>query len=83
MMPPELQMLARRLGLQPIAAARRVTRYDPVMRFEFSASPPGGYVLHRMSYRGEGGWLFLRAGKLKDLAGHLAVLGTDTFFELY
>lgn len=78
-----LQDLIRELGLQPIAAARPATRYDPVMRFELSSATPGCYSLHRMTYRGSGGWLFIEEGPLRQLSQHLRVLGTDAFFELF
>jgi hypothetical protein len=82
-MPAELQGFARELGLELTAAARRIRRYEPVMRFDLSTKPQGLYALQRMTYRGDGGWMLVDLGPLKTLVDRLAVLGTDAFFELY
>jgi hypothetical protein len=56
-------------------------QYAPVMKFERG---PDGYVAHRMTYRGRGGWSYpLEHGALalpvRKLVGHV---GTEEFFEL-
>ncbi|GEM_PF-567421 len=61
---------------------RRV-RYDPVMKFVPSRER-SGYWVHRMTYRGDGGWSWpLATGPLsKLLKRFLGCVGTDEFFEL-
>lgn len=58
-------------------------RYDPVMKF-VPAEEPGHYAVHRMTYRGEGGWSWpLTIGPLqKLLKKYLKHVGTEEFFEL-
>ena len=61
----------------------RVT-YTPVMKF-VPCGEPGGYRVHRMTYRGRGGWSWaLASGSLdKLLKRYLRHVGTDAFFELH
>ncbi|WP_437899211.1 hypothetical protein [Sorangium sp. So ce124] len=41
-------------------------------------------MVHRMTYRGDGGFLPLSGGSLQDLLSRFVVhLGTDRFLELY
>jgi hypothetical protein len=55
-------------------------QYAPVMKFERDGD---GYVVRRMTYRGEGGWSWpLKRGKLADLAKVVAKISTDEFFKL-
>lgn len=71
-------MLAHRgLGIN-----RRV-RYNPVMKF-VPLRKGRGYSVHRMTYRGDGGWSWpLACGPLHELARKfLCHVGTDEFFEL-
>ena len=58
-------------------------RYDPVMKF-VPAEKAGHYAVHRMTYRGEGGWSWpLTIGPLqKLLKKYLKHVGTEEFFEL-
>jgi len=58
-------------------------RYAPVMKF-MPAEQAGEYAVHRMTYRGDGGWSwFLAVGPLKTLAKrYLGKIGTEAFFEL-
>lgn len=61
---------------------RRI-QYDPVMKFVPSREC-GGYWVHRMTYRGDGGWSWpLAAGSLRKLLKQfLRYVRTDEFFEL-
>ena len=64
---------------------RRVrVRYTPVMKF-VPFGEPGGYRVHRMTYRGNGGWSWpLASGSIhKLLKRYLRHVGTDAFFELH
>ena len=58
-------------------------RYDPVMKF-VPAEEPGHYAVHRMTYRGEGGWSWpLTIGPLqKLLKKYIKHVSTEGFFEL-
>lgn len=54
------------------------------MKLVRDGSDPGRYMVHRMTYRGDGGFLPLSGGSLQDLLSRFVVhLGTDRFFELY
>ena len=55
----------------------------PVMRFAPAAG--GEYALHRMTYRGRGGWSWpLAHGELAGLLRkYVPLIGTDEFFDLY
>ena len=66
---------ARRIALDEL------TRFTPVMKFVRSAA---GYDVHRMTYRGDGGWSWpIASGRLATLATrYLRHLGTPKFFEL-
>jgi hypothetical protein len=78
--------LAEELGLGRMlrVPSTRPTRYTPVMKLVRDGSNPGRYMVHRMTYRGDGGFLPLSGGSLQDLLGRFVVhLGTDRFFELY
>ncbi|MDW7760028.1 MAG: hypothetical protein SCM96_05240 [Acidobacteriota bacterium] len=61
---------------------RRV-QYDPVMKF-VPLRGRSGYWVHRMTYRGDGGWSWpLGMGFLRELLKRfLGCVGTDEFFEL-
>ena len=80
--------LANELGLsrQRVEAvmSRRPQRYTPVMKFEPAAPlPKSGYVVSRMIYRGDGGWMSLSIGPLEDLVRRmLPHIGRESFFEL-
>jgi hypothetical protein len=65
-----------------VSMKRRV-RYDPVMKF-VPLQKHNGYSVHRMTYRGEGGWSWpLASGSLHELLQKfLSHVGTDEFFEL-
>jgi len=60
---------------------RRKARYAPLMQFEREGE---GYVVRRMTYRGQGGWSYpLGQGKLAELASSfVSKIGTDAFFDL-
>ncbi len=62
---------------------RRRVRYSPVMKF-VPLRERSGYSVHRMTYRGDGGWSWsLASGSLKELLNRfLGCVGTDEFFEL-
>jgi len=60
-------------------------RYDPVMKFVPSeVDQPGKYAVHRMTYRGKGGWSWpLEFGTLERLVKKfIRHVGTEGFFEL-
>ena len=63
--------------------SRRV-RYSPVMKF-VQERGNGDYTVHRMTYRGDGGWSYpLASGALHWLLKRfLRHVGTDEFFELF
>lgn len=80
-----VDMMSTLLGVAPRrdpAKLRDRTRYAPVMKFVPDRT--GGYEVHRMTYRGEGGWSYpLAFGSLKTLVGKfLRHVGTEEFFEL-
>jgi hypothetical protein len=58
------------------------TRYEPIMKFVPCGA--GCYSVHRMTYRGLGGWSWpLASGPLAKLAGgFVGKIGTDGFFDL-
>jgi hypothetical protein len=60
------------------------TRFAPVMKF-VPQEDRGSYAVHRMTYRGRGGWSWpLGLGPLPELARrYLKAVGTEDFFELY
>jgi hypothetical protein len=66
-----------------VGGSRPRVRYAPVMKFVPSVKP-GTYRVHRMTYRGDGGWSWpLASGLLpKLLREYLRHVGTDEFFEL-
>jgi hypothetical protein len=59
-------------------------RLTPVMKF-VPQEGRGSYAVHRMTYRGRGGWSWpLGLGPLLKLARqYLKAVGTEDFFELY
>jgi hypothetical protein len=81
--------LSRSLGRSPgflegrLGDLRSRTRFDPVMKFVPSGKP-GQYDVHRMTYRGEGGWSWpLASGPLQKLVKkYLGKVGTEELFEL-
>jgi hypothetical protein len=58
-------------------------KYAPVMKF-VPAERAGEYAVHRMTYRGDGGWSWpLAVGPLTKLVKrYLGKIGTEAFFEL-
>jgi len=75
--------IAGRLGCLPRSWLHRVrARYVPVMKLV--PDDAGGYAVHRMTYRGTGGWSWPSAhGPLAQVARKfLGLDGTDRFFEL-
>ena len=58
------------------------TRYAPALKFVPCGS--GDYTVHRMTYRGQGGWSWpLAYGPLVELVGRfVGKIGTDAFFDL-
>ncbi len=66
---------------QTMAELMARARYSPVMKFVRDGR---GYVVHRMTYRGEGGWSWeLASGPIAQLAKRFVKpIGTDDFFEL-
>jgi hypothetical protein len=80
--------LASVMYLSPKALEARLgregqpTRYDPVMKFVLEE--PGIYSVHRMTYRGDGGWSWpLASGPLNRLVKkYVKHVGTEEFFEL-
>jgi len=84
--PDELRDFAQRLGIAHRAPSfiddrMKRAQYAPVLKFERDGEV---YVVHRMTYRGEGGWSWpLMNGKLADLAKRVfSKIGTEAFFEL-
>jgi hypothetical protein len=83
--PDELRGLFDRMGYlgQPdrfIEGRMKQAQYAPVMKFEREGD---GYLVRRMTYRGEGGWSWpLKQGKLVDLAKMVGKIGTEAFYEL-
>lgn len=77
---------ARRLGIRSNEPAldhlATRTRYAPVLKFVPCSS--GDYPVHRLTYRGEGGWSWsLAHGSLVKLVGRfVGKIGTDAFFDL-
>jgi len=73
-------------GLRQLAGLRAkalsLQQFDPVFKFMPATDAPGIYIASRMSYRGQGGWLDLRAGPLARLTRqYIRLLGTDELFE--
>jgi len=71
---------------QRLAEARQhvlsKAQFDPVFKFSPATEPAGIYIAWRMCYRGRGGWLRLRSGRLTVLAQrYIRLLGTDELFE--
>jgi hypothetical protein len=59
-------------------------RYEPVLRFELKDDKARIFSAERMTYTGQGGWLYLESDSLEKLVKHLIpLLDTDEFFELY
>lgn len=79
-------VLARRSGIRWNAPAldhlATRTRFEPVLKFVPRGS--GDYAVHRMRYRGRGGWSWpLASGPLVELVGRfVGKIGTDAFFDL-
>ncbi|MCK5806605.1 MAG: hypothetical protein KAI66_27495 [Lentisphaeria bacterium] len=59
------------------------TKYDPVMKLVPSGEQ-GHYTVHRMTYRGDGGWSYPLATKPLQalLKKYIKHVGTDDFFNL-
>ena len=80
--------LASMMYLSPKALEARLgregqpMRYDPVMKLMLEE--PGVYTVHRMTYRGDGGWSWpLASGSLSKVAKkYVKHVGTEEFFEL-
>jgi hypothetical protein len=87
--PSAMAELARAMFVSPemlesrLETRRSRTRYDPVMKF-VPAEEPGHYAVHRMTYRGEGGWSYpLAFGPLRKLVRkYLKHVGTEGIYEL-
>lgn len=80
-----VDMMSKLLGVPPRhdhANLRDRTKYTPVMKFVPEAK--GVYAVHRMTYRGAGGWSYpLVSGSLKTLVSKFVRhVGTEEFFEL-
>ncbi len=61
----------------------RDARYEPVLRFELEDEKARIFNVERMTYIGQGGWLYLDSDRIKPLASRLIpLLDTDDFFEL-
>jgi hypothetical protein len=81
------EMAARGFGMWEVrldayvADRMRRCQYAPVLKFDRDGD---GYVVRRMTYRGEGGWSWeLGRGSLAVLAKRFVPpIGTDEFFEL-
>lgn len=59
-------------------------RYEPVLRFELKDDEARIFSAERMTYTGQGGWLYLESDSLEKLVKHLIpLLDSDEFFELY
>jgi hypothetical protein len=73
-------------GIQGIESALDLPaariRYAPIMKF--APCGAGCYSVHRMTYRGQGGWSWpLANGPLAKLAGRfVGKIGTNAFFDL-
>ena len=87
-----VQRTSEAFGLMPsfvesrMSALQAKARYAPVMKFVAGAL--GGsseYAVHRMRYRGEGGWSYpLAHGPLSNLVrDFVRHVGTQKFFDLY
>lgn len=82
-----LQEIAASAGMLPGRAAAfveeriRRAKFSPVLRLVREDS---SYVVHRMTYRGDGGWSYpLASGALDGLVRELVPkIGTEAFFEL-
>jgi hypothetical protein len=87
--PDAMAETARALFVSPeqlearLGSIRSRVRYDPAMKF-VPAEEPGHYAVHRMTYRGHGGWSWpLAVGPLRKLVRkYLKHVGTEEFFEL-
>jgi hypothetical protein len=70
------------LFAERMAGPRARTKYSPVMKFV----PDGtdAYLVHRMTYRGRGGWSWAlsRAPLATLVAKYLQHVGTEQFFDL-
>ena len=71
------------MGTHRSVSMKRRVRYNPVMKFA-PLQKRNGYSVHRMTYRGEGGWSWpLASGPLHELLQQFLLhVGTDEFFEL-
>ena len=59
-------------------------RYEPVLRFELEDEEARIFSAERMTYTGQGGWLYLDSDRLQPLSSQLIpLLDTEDFFELY
>ncbi len=70
------------LFAERLAGLRARTWYSPVMKFV--PDGPGDYLVHRMTYRGRGGWSWAlsRAPLATLVAKYLRHVGTEQFFDL-
>lgn len=84
----DIAQLASVLYIRPedlesrLAGDKSRTRYDPVMKLV--RQEPGLYSVHRMTYRGDGGWSWpLASGRLSKLTKkYIKHVGTEEFYEL-
>jgi len=81
-LPEEMVRIFPMGTLRSLRMKRRI-RYSPVMKF-VPLQKHNGYSVHRMTYRGKGGWSWpLASGSLHELLPRfLHHVGTDEFFEL-
>jgi len=81
-LPEEMARIFPMGTLRSVSMRRRV-RYNPVMKF-VPSQKHNDYSVHRMTYRGKGGWSWpLASGSLHELLPKfLHHVGTDEFFEL-
>lgn len=72
------------LKAQQLESTMVPKRYDPVLKF-VPAEEPHHYVVHRMTYRGDGGWSYpLTIDPLRKVVKkYIRHVGTEGFFELY
>jgi hypothetical protein len=63
------------------AAMQRDQDYEPVLKFTVSRQPGRRFIVERMKYSGEGGWLFVDVVTLEEAVNkYLPTLGKESFF---
>lgn len=78
-------ILSKQKAPAAVASQERDARYAPVLRFTLFDIERRTFVVERMTYRGNGGWLPLgHPSPLWRLADRvIPTLGTDAFFDLF